>query len=364
MLYISDGTGQSWWEKEFKMKKILVGMSGGVDSSAAALLLLRQGYEVCGCTLRLLDGVSGAVDAKAVCEKLGIPHIVIDLRELFRQKVMDAFAESYIGGLTPNPCLLCNRFIKFGEMLDRALDMGYDGIATGHYADVRFDEQSGRYLLIRPADRKKDQTYVLYGMTQFQLAHTVFPLNGLEKAEVRRLAEENGLINANKPDSQDICFVPDGDYAGFIERHTGRIFPCGDFTDTDGNVIGAHGGLIRYTIGQRKGLGITFGKPVYVCRKNASDNTVTLGEEKDLLRTELMVGNVNLISVTELTEPLRVTAKTRYTAKEQTATIFPIKDSLIGVKFDEAVRAPAAGQACVFYDGDVVVGGGTITIDS
>lgn len=346
------------------MNKILVGMSGGVDSSAAALLLKRQGYVVGGCTLKLTDGGSGASDAKAVCDKLGIEHIVIDLRELFRQKVMDKFAESYIGGLTPNPCLLCNRFIKFGEMLDRALDMGYDGIATGHYASVRFDEQSGRYLLIRPADRKKDQTYVLYGMTQFQLAHTVFPLNGLEKSEIRRLAEENGLVSADKPDSQDICFVPDGDYAGFIERHTGRTFPCGNFTDTDGNVMGRHGGLIRYTIGQRKGLGVTFGKPVYVCGKNAGDNTVTLGEEKDLFRTELTVGNVNLISAAKLSEPLRVTAKTRYSAKEQAAAVFPIKDGLMRVKFDEAVRAPAAGQACVFYDGDVVVGGGTITVDS
>jgi len=339
-------------------------MSGGVDSSAAALLLLKQGYEVGGCTLKLTDGGSGEADAKSVCDKLGIPHTVIDLRELFREKVMDKFAESYILGETPNPCLYCNRFIKFGEMLDRALAMGYDGIATGHYANVRFDEPTGRYLLIRPADRKKDQTYVLYGMTQFQLAHTVFPLYGLEKTEVRRLAEENGLVNADKPDSQDICFIPDGDYAGFIERHTGRTFPQGDFVGTSGNVMGKHGGLIRYTVGQRKGLGVTFGKPVYVCGKNAGNNTVTLGEEADLFRTELYLSEVNLISAESLSEPIKVTAKTRYTAKEQTATVFPEENGLVQIVFDEAVRAPAAGQACVFYDGDIVVGGGTITVDS
>ncbi len=345
------------------MNKILIGMSGGVDSSAAALLLLRQGYEVCGCTLRLLDSESGTEDAKTVCEKLGIKHIVIDLRELFREKVTDAFAESYIGGLTPNPCLLCNRLIKFGEMLDRALDMGFDGIATGHYADVRFDEKSGRYLLMRAVDRKKDQTYFLYGMTQRQLAHTLFPLHNLEKEQVRRLAEENGLVNARRPDSQDICFVPEGKYAEFIERYTGRTFPSGDFTDTDGNVIGKHCGLIRYTIGQRKGLGAAFGKPVYVCRKNASDNTVTLGEEKDLLRTEITIGNINLISTDKINEPLKAAAKTRYTAREQAAEVFPLKDGFCTVKFDKPVRAPAAGQACVFYDGDVVIGGGII-IDS
>lgn len=342
------------------MKKILVGMSGGVDSSAAALLLLRQGYKVCGCTLRLINSASGAEDAKSVCDKLGIEHLVFDLRELFREKVIDNFAESYIRGETPNPCICCNKFIKFGRMLERALDLGFDGIATGHYADVRFDEKSGRYLLIRPANRRKDQTYVLYGMTQFQLARTVFPLCGLEKADIRRLAEESGLANAHKPDSQDICFVPDGNYADFIERYASAAFPDGDFTDTSGNVIGRHKGLIRYTVGQRRGLGTAFGKPVYVCGKNAADNTVILGDEKDLFRSELTLADVNLIPEEKLDEPLNVTAKIRYSAKEQEAVIFPAENGTVKIKFSSPVRAPAPGQACVFYRGDIVVGGGKI----
>lgn len=348
------------YKKETKMKRILIGMSGGVDSSAAALLLKWQGYEVSGCTLKLTDNDMGAEDARAVCQKLGIPHAVLDLRQLFREKVMDKFAEGYISGKTPNPCLYCNRAVKFGEMLDRALEMGCDGIATGHYAQIRYDGTSGRYLLVRPADRKKDQTYVLYGMTQFQLAHTVFPLYELEKAEIRRLAEENGLVSADRPDSQDICFIPDGDYAKFIGMHTGRTFPRGNFVDASGNILGEHSGIIGYTIGQRKGLGAAFGKPMYVCGKNAADNTVTLGDEADLFRKELYLSEVNLISLDKLTKPMRVTAKTRYSAKDQAATVYPEKNGLVKILFDEAVRAPAAGQACVFYDGDIVVGGGII----
>lgn len=355
------------------MKKILVGMSGGVDSSAAALLLKQQGYEVDGCTLKLFDGeieedrdvrtccsLSDVMDAKAVCRKLGIEHFVFNFKDLFREKVMDAFADSYIGGETPNPCINCNRYIKFDKMLNRARELGYDGIATGHYADIKYDEASERWLLIRPADRRKDQTYVLYNMTQFQLAHTLFPLCNIDKPRIRQLAEENGLINARKPDSQDICFVPGGDYAAFITEHTGKDFPCGSYIDTKGNVIGTHEGYIRYTIGQRKGLGVAFGEPVFVCGKDPVNNTVTLGKSEDLMSEIVTAEDVNLISLPEIKGEMRVTAKIRYNMPAVPGTLTACGDSRIQVRFDEPVRAAAKGQALVVYDGDAVVCGGKI----
>ena len=348
-------------------------MSGGVDSSAAALLLKNAGYEVSGCTLKLFDGyddedlltrtccsLSDIEDAKTVCRKLGIEHFVFNFKDDFARDVMDRFADEYIHGRTPNPCISCNRYIKFGKMLRRAEELGFDGIATGHYAKVGHDEKTGRALLIRPADRKKDQTYVLYNMTQFQLEHTVFPLFGMEKADIRALAEENGLVNARKPDSQDICFVPDGDHAGFISRYTGKTFPEGDFLDTDGNVIGRHQGIHRYTIGQRKGLGVTFGKPVFVCDKNSENNTVTLGDSENLMKTSVTAEDVNLISVPDISGPMRITAKTRYNMRDSAGTLERVGDSRIKVTFDVPQRAPAKGQALVIYDGDIVVGGGTI----
>lgn len=347
-------------------------MSGGVDSSVSALLLKQQGYDVCGCTLKLYErenedecetktccALSDVEDARRVCYKLGIEHYVFNFKDLFEQSVIDRFTESYINGETPNPCIECNRYIKFDKMLKRAEEMGYDGIATGHYAKIDFDKETGRYLLVRPADRKKDQTYVLYNLTQYQLSKTLFPLWGSDKETNRKLAEENNLINARKPDSQDICFVPDGDYASFIQKHTGKDFPEGDFVDTDGNKIGTHQGIIKYTIGQRKGLGTAFGKPVFVCSKDCEHNTVTLGDAQALLSSELYADDINLISTDNLYTPIHCTAKTRYNMADKPCVAVQEGDRL-KVVFDEPQRAITKGQAVVLYNGDIVIGGGKI----
>ena len=357
------------------MKKIMVGMSGGVDSSVAAMLLRDQGYEVMGVTLKLFSdedidqaqkegktccALNDVMDARSVAYRLGFEHVVFNFKDNFREHVMKQFAESYLCGRTPNPCIECNRHVKFDKMLRRAIELGYDYIATGHYAVSEYDEVSGRWLLKRPKDRSKDQTYVLYALTQYQLSHTKFPLGGLEKSDVRALAEKAGLVNSDKPDSQDICFVPDGDYAGFIRRFTGIDVPAGSFVDTEGRVLGEHKGIINYTVGQRKHLGISLGKPAYVVCKDVDSNTVTLGDEADLYSKTLVADDFNLISVPELTEPMRVTAKTRYSQKEQPAVVTCLGNGEYMVEFDEPQRAVTSGQAVVLYDGDVVVGGGTI----
>ena len=352
-------------------QKVMLGMSGGVDSSVAALLLLRDGYDVAGVTLRLrpdeymrgsraggccsLDDID---DARRVCYRLGIDHMVLNLTELFERDVIDYFASQYAAGLTPNPCIACNRYVKFGAMLERARTLGYDFIATGHYAVI---EQSGegRWLL-KKSPAAKDQSYVLYSMTQEQLAHTLMPVGRYSKPEIRAMAEEAGLPVAHKSDSQEICFVEDGDYAGFVERYTGKKDAEGDFLDRDGRVIGRHRGITRYTVGQRKGLGVSFGRPMYVTAIDAVHNTVTLGGEGTQYSRSLEAADLHWIPFDSPAGEMEIEAKVRYAAAPARAKLTPLPGGRARVEFSEPQRAVTPGQAVVFYDGDVVVGGGTI----
>ena len=354
-------------------KKAIIAMSGGVDSSAAALLMLEAGYECIGATMQLFHNedagipreksccsLSDVMDAKLVSSKLGMLHYVFNFSDTFRETVMTRFAQAYEHGATPNPCIDCNRFLKFDTMLQRMHQMEFDYVVTGHYARTEFDTFSGRYLLKKGIDETKDQSYVLYALTQEQLKHIRFPLGSYHKTEIREIAEKHGFVNAHKKDSQDICFVPDGDYAAFLERFTGQSYPEGDFVDIDGNILGQHKGIIHYTVGQRKGLGISAKYPLYVCRIDTEKNQVVLGQNSDLFTDELTADDVNLIAVDDLSEPMKISAKIRYRHPEQPATAWQTPDGLLHIKFDEPQRAITKGQAVVMYQGDTVIGGGTI----
>lgn len=342
------------------MEKALIAMSGGVDSSVAAYLMQQAGFDCAGATMQLWENTQTA-DAQNVAQRLGMDFFVFDYTSDFSREVVDKFITCYEAGGTPNPCVDCNRCLKFGALLDKALSMGYDKIATGHYATIEKDPQTGRLLLFRAADGNKDQTYFLASLTQQQLAHIAFPLGALNKETVRQIAQEQGFLNANKRDSQDICFIPDGDYLAFMKQYTGKNYPAGDFLDLAGNVVGKHCGAVGYTIGQRKGLGLAMGEPVYVCAKDMQNNTVTVGSNDDLFRTTLRASNWNWIPFPTLEAPIRVTAKIRYRHIEQPATVYPEENGFARVEFDTPQRAITTGQAVVLYDGNMVVGGGTIT---
>lgn len=342
------------------MKKAMIAMSGGVDSSAAAYLALQQGYECMGGTMLLWNpSESNTADARAVADRLGIPLHIFDASDSFCHQVIEPFIAAYEDGLTPNPCFLCNCRLKFSWLLEKALVLGCDYIVTGHYA--RLVHQDGRTLLYCAPDKAKDQSYFLAGLTQHQLSHSLFPLGAYTKEQVRQIALEQGFVNARKKDSQDICFIPDGDYKAFMEHYCNKVYPSGNFIDTQGKVIGQHTGAVGYTLGQRKGLGLAMGCPVYVCGKDMKNNTVTVGPESLLFAKTLWAEQSNFIPFDTLDAPMRVTAKARSRHNAQPATVYPEKDGTFRVEFDEPQRAVTPGQAVVLYDGDLVIGSGIIT---
>lgn len=352
-------------------KKVMIGMSGGVDSSVAAFLLQKESLEVIGATMKLynnedIDFVSektccsldDVLDAKSVCARLGIRHYTLNMTDDFKKEVIERFISAYQNGFTPNPCIDCNRYMKFSKMLHKAQELDIDYVATGHYA--RIEKQGDRYILKKAVDLSKDQSYVLYSLTQEQLKVTKFPLGNYTKQQVREIAEENGFVNARKHESQDICFVPDGNYSKFIEYYTGKTYPCGDFVDMNGKRLGEHKGIIRYTIGQRRGLGLALPASMYVVEKDVDNNKVILGFNDDLFKKEVNVKNISFTACDGLDKPERLCAKIRYNQKEQPATVTQTDENHFKIVFDEPQRAITKGQAAVLYDGDTVVGGGTI----
>lgn len=346
------------------MGKIMVAMSGGVDSSVAAAILKEQGKSVTGATLRLTEdgGVlsNEVLRAKEVCDKLGISHTTYDMREKFRQEIINRFIKEYDLGLTPNPCVECNKYIKFGGLLGIAENEGCDYIATGHYSKIEYDASGGRYLLYRAGDPRKDQTYVLWQLSQYQLSHTLMPLGNLTKSEVREIAENYGFASALAKDSQDICFVPDGDYAAFIQNTENRAFSKGSYIDISGNYLGEHQGHQCYTIGQRKGLGIALGKPQFVISKNPDTNEVVLGDEEHIFKTQIYIKDVNMIATEFPSADISCTAKLRYSARDEECVFHPIGESEAVLEFKKPQRAATPGQSAALYCGDVLLGGGKI----
>lgn len=354
-------------------ERVVVGMSGGVDSSVAAYLLKEAGYDVVGVTMQIWQkedddtvsanggccGQSAVEDAARVASRIGIPHYVMNFRDEFQEKVIQYFMDEYLAGRTPNPCIACNRYVKWESLLQRSLQIGADYIATGHYARIA-KLPNGRFAIQRSATAAKDQTYALYNLTQDQLSHTLMPVGDYEKGRIRQIAEEIGLPVAHKPDSMEICFVPDQDYARFISENSGHVVPEGNFVTTDGKVIGRHKGITHYTVGQRKGLNLSMGKPVFVVEIRPETNEVVIGDNQDVFTDRLRCSNLNFMSVEDIHEDTPVVAKIRYNHQGAKAVVRKTGADEVEVVFEEPVRAVTPGQAVVFYDGDYVLGGGTI----